>query len=390
MDVMVFETPGTKASFELEPYTATLLKAYEPFISFSDGAWGVLEGQFRAAPVDDLMSILMHDGNGETWPIESFDYVLTVISDRDVFHEGENVKQPLELKTEGDGIYLYVGNGAPVTGENFAGFIDVGLPDWIKSQLDSDLAIIFGQLSDEWKLDLPQRAEIIFAFGGAEEPGLSQTGGAIKNQLSLNVAGDALLEPDASITDFFRWFLTHEAAHLYQIAAGMKDQPREHGWLHEGVANTMAHRIGGRIASNEEAFLGEVYGAAFSDCAAYLAEGDALVEAVNKGRYDAYYACGDFIALITEAELKEGDIFDFWRTFLIRAKTEYDGAISAELYFDHARFNGVSEKTIEEMKALIFRPVARPKIALFNSLESARLSPVLDETGNLISLSLPD
>jgi len=68
------------------------------------------------------------------------------------------------------------------------------------------------------------------------------------NHLALQVSGEALLEPDASIIDVFRWFLTHESAHVYQNAAGMDGVPPADAWMHEGVANFMAHRIGGPLA----------------------------------------------------------------------------------------------------------------------------------------------
>lgn len=390
VDVITFESPGQEAVFEIEPHTTSLSKAYTPFLAFSDGSWGVLEGQFRASMAADRDAVVAFDDNGENWPGPLVDYTFTLTSPRAVFYDGEWIDGAMSLTPEGDGKYAYVGSAAVDGGDNFVGFIDRGLPAWIRDAFSEDVALVFEVLSDEWRVSLPERAEVLFVFDGADTPGLQQTGGAIGHQLALQVGGAALLEPDGSIIDFFRWFLAHESAHLFQHAAGMGEVPSEHAWLHEGAANTMSYRIGARLSQDGAAFLSEVYGAAFADCAGYLESGTPLVDAVKIGAFDAYYACGDLIALVTEAELDDGDIFDFWRSFLAEASATHAGSITAERYFDHAERAGLSGETRTALEALVGEPISDPVETLTRLLDAAGLAPTFDEKGALRSLALPD
>ena len=389
VDAMIFETPGTVARFEIEPRTISLRKAYTPFLSFTDGGWGVLEGQFRISSAASRDAIEAFEGNGETWDGALLDYTLTITSPNRIYHGGAWADGVLTRTPDGDGVYVYVGKAAVESSPNYVGFIDRGLPEWIRSQLDDDLAAIFGQLSDEWGLVLGERVEVLFVFDGADHEGLSQTAGSIGRQLALQVSGDALLDPDTSIVDYFRWFLTHEGAHVFQAEAGMTGVPSAHAWMHEGVANTMAHRIGARLAGDPENFLREVYGRAFDDCAGYLEAGAPLVEAVQTGQFDAYYACGDLIALVTEAWLDEGDIFDFWKRFLAETAAAGDEEISVDRYFRMAGEAGLSERQVQRLRAFVNEPVSEPRDTLRQLLEAASLAPRFDDSGKLVQLTLP-
>jgi hypothetical protein len=367
-DIMLFEHPATDAMFEIEPRTTSLSKAYTPFLAFTDGGWGVLEGQFRVSSATDRAEVESFDGDGESWPGELLDYSLTIESPRRIFDSGD---------------------GGVQSGENYVGFVDSGLPAWIRDQLDGDLAAIFAELSTEWGLTLPEPVEVLFVFDGSEQPGLHQTGGAIGRQLALQVSGDALLEPDASILDYFRWFLAHESAHAYQNAAGMRGVPPAHAWMQEGAANTMSHRIGGRLSENREKFLEQVYGRAFADCTAYLDTGEPLAAAFKSGRFDAYYACGDLIALVTEAGLDGGDIFDLWRAFLAKSNAAGAPEIAPELFFSVARERGLADDTAKQLEALVFEPVSDPSGTLRELLEQSGLEPRFDQKGKLQSLAVP-
>ena len=390
VDAIVFDQPGRDAVFEIQPYTAAPEKAYTPFLAFTDGSWGVLEGQFRMSSAADRAAVEAFEGNGETWGGELLDYSLVIESPRRIFHNGHWSEAALELSPKGDGTYVYVGDADMQREDNFAGFIDSGLPAWIRDQLDSDLEEIFDVLAAEWGLTLPEPVEVLFVFEGAERPGLHQTGGVLgRKQIALQVSGDALLEPDTSIVDFFRWFLTHESVHVFQGAAGMEDIPSAHAWMHEGGANTMAHRIGGRIAGDRDAFLREVYGRAFADCVEYLEAGAPLSDALKTSQFGAYYACGDLVGLVTEAHLDEGDIFDFWKRFLDEASARYEGETSIALYFEVAEEAGLSASQIGQLRALVTEPVSAPRETLTELLESAGLEPRFDEDGRLESMAIP-
>jgi hypothetical protein len=156
-----------------------------------------------------------------------------------------------------------------------------------------------------------------------------------------------------------------------------------------GVANTMSHRIGARLSDDIDAFLSATYGAAFDDCTNYLKLGAPLVEALQTGAFDAYYACGDLIALITEAGVADGDIFDLWAGFLGEAATSHNGAITASRYFKYAERAGLQKDLRDALDALVNEPVANPEETLLTLLKDAGLSPEVGKDGRLTSISLP-
>jgi hypothetical protein len=186
----------------------------------------------------------------------------------------------VRLNPEGDGTYAYVGTKVPVSGESFVGMIDEALPGWIRSTLDDDLKRIFGELTRAWEFALPERATVLFVFKGADTPGLSFTGGAIDNLLSLEIGGADAATDLPEVRDMYLLLLAHEATHLYQSAAGLAFPDGSMAWIHEGSADTMAHRIAALLAADPARLLAERYSEAFANCTDHLA-GDTLEKAID-------------------------------------------------------------------------------------------------------------
>ena len=382
MDVLVFEAPSTEATFQFTPSSEDLRKAYTAFLPFTGGDWAVLTGQFRLKPADSLSALEAHDGSAETWPTEDLELTLTIRSDRPVWLGGQKYLSDAQTVPESDDTYAYIGELEPLSATSFVGFVDPSLPAWIQDGFDAALLEIFDELSAGWGFELPEKSTLFFSFRGLEREGLHLTGGALDGGvLALEVGGNALEAPIPEIATYLEWFFAHEAAHLYQTAGGIEPDDPDHAWIHEGSANTMAHAVAAGRTDDQATFLNEVYGRAFDDCTAYLETGP-LTEAASQGAFDAYYACGDFMALMTDAALPDLTIYDFWNRLKADALATHEGKITATLYFDTLSALGAPEDRINDIKMVDHGTFAEPRAQFLELLQAAGLEIGLDEAGN--------
>jgi hypothetical protein len=387
LDVMTFDRPATRARFRLVPNTDDLPKAYTPFLGFGDGSWGVLTGQFQMSRASGREQMAAFPGTAADWPDEPLRMHLTIQSDQPIWLAGEVHTDVVRLNPEGDGTYAYVGTKVPVSGESFVGMIDEALPGWIRSTLDDDLKRIFGELTRAWEFALPERATVLFVFKGADTPGLSFTGGAIDNLLSLEIGGADAATNLPEVRDMYLLLLAHEATHLYQSAAGLAFPDGSMAWIHEGSADTMAHRIAALLAADPARLLAERYSEAFANCTDHLA-GDTLEKAIDTGSYGAYYACGDLIATMVEASMTRGNIYTFWQALAAQARHRTPPQPSTDDFFRVAESFGVPRPRIARLRRLVSTRLVAPTEELAALLEESGLFPVFEE-GRLISLTLP-
>ena len=352
VDALVFNEPSTSASFHFQPHTEDLRKAYTPFLKYTDGSWGVLTGQFRLFPAESRAQIEAFDQTANQWEGETLSTQLRLVSNNPITVRGERSHRPVTLRPEGDGTYAFMGDLAPVEGESFFGFIDPGLPAWLNDSFDAELTEIFSQLADGWGYDLPQKSTVLFAYKGAEEDGLFFTGGTLEGGLlSLEVGGTALLDPDAEIKSYLQWFFAHEAAHLFQKAGGTDTAGGDDSWIHEGSANTMAHDIAAELAEDPEHFLMDAYARAFEGCAQSLSYGP-LSSADEAGDFDAFYACGDLMALVTDAALPQASLYDFWNELKSSTLAEGGNALTAERYYATMEAMGANAEQMADIQSL--------------------------------------
>ncbi|MFC3302307.1 hypothetical protein [Parvularcula lutaonensis] len=379
-DVLTFERPTSSVTFAIEPFTENLPKAYTPFLDFSGSDWGVLTGQFRLLDAESREAIERSAGAPGQWQGEKLSMDVVISSPRPIYYAGQRYRGEVRMTPVGDGTYAYIGDARPTEGSSFIGFIDPGLPAWIAESFDRDLKMIFRELSDGWGTDLPRKAMILFAFKGYEKEGFSMTGGAFEGLLGLEIEGSALESADEEIRNYLLWFFSHEAAHLYQQNGEVQASDTIDAWMHEGSANTMAYALTSAISSDPDAFLLESYQNAWSTCLETLREGP-LDEASLRGSFPGHYACGDFIALATDAILPRHDLYDFWNALKASAVEENDRRISAELYWETLSKLGGSQERIEDLRLLTTEGMNAPDLFLAGVLERAGLPPQLDVEG---------
>lgn len=386
MEGFAFREPASDAKFRIQPFTGNLPAAYTPFLAFSDGSFGVLSGQFRVKPIASLAEAVDFKRSGEEWPRPVMSSQVSITSARPVSsQEGGSYSEYLPA---GNGTFVYVGSLDPVEGESFRGYIDPGLPAWLTEGFDADLGTIFSMLADGWGQELKEKGKIFMVFRGYENEGLSLTGGAIGDLLSLQMSGSDLVNPIPEIQTYVRWFLAHEAAHIFQRTLGYEavlfSDGGGHAWVHEGSANTFAYRIGADLADDPEAFLTEVYASEYSDCVAHL-ENASLVEARESGNFRAYYACGDLIALATDAMLPKHDLYDFWNALQAASMDAVD-ADRAELYFQVLEELGAPPEGVELLRSFVWQKPDNPTSFVLDAMASVGLPITVDAEGEFAGM----
>ena len=387
MEGFAFAQPAQEASFRITAYSGDLPAAYTPFLSFSEGSYGVLSGQFRVKPISSLADAVSFTGTGESWSASVIASQVSIRSARPVMPSEDGT---FTANLDGrDGTYVFVGDLPPVEGASFRGYVDPGLPAWLTDGFDSDLSVIFARLTEGWNYELPEKSPVFLVFTGYEQEGLHLTGGAIDNLLSLEMGGSDLAEPIPEIQTYVRWFIAHEAAHIFQQARGNPDvaiSGAEHAWVHEGSANTFSYRIGAELSEDPQGFLTEVYAEEYRDCVSHL-ERAPLVAAREMGNFRAYYACGDLIALATDAILPDHDLFDFWNA-LQDATLTVEGLDRARLYFHLLGELGADPDAIERLRAFVFEKPDNPAEFVQNVMEQVGLPITLDAEGEFAGITL--
>lgn len=368
LDTIVFAEGVKEANFALTPYSGNIRAGYTPFIPFSDGGVAVYTGQFELLLADDTAAVEALDGQLSNWTGEQNPIPLTLYSDRTMLIDGVRKAGRVDLFADGGGKYVYLGESNVVEGDNFVGVIDPGLPNWIRDDFDDTLGIIFTELEARYGYGLSDRATVLFAYRGDDVQGFSNKGGALPgNVLALESAGTALRRPSDDLITYFRFFFTHEAAHLFQAAAGKRLGDQDGAWIHEGQANAVAYRLlvdqGLQSRDAYEARLAET----FARCAAEL-EGRTLLETLRTGRIGAY-DCGELIAVASDSALVNHDLFDLWATMV--ASSDNPERYSVDDYFTALQELGANADIIERVRLLTTESINDADKVLRDLLDAA-------------------
>lgn len=384
-DALLFDRPRREARFEVTSRPDLSYDGYSHFIAFSDGAQALFTGQFELLPMETRSDILALEGQMSRFAGVQPTLGVRVVSDRRMVMHGERVEGDATEVSRGSGSFVYIGDGQIEYETSYVGILDNGLPQWIRDSFPGDLDFIFGELEAGWGFALPDRATLFFAFEGHERPGFSNKGGVAGNQLMIQSSGQALREENAYIRAYLLWFFAHEGVHLFQNVAPVALRDNSESWLHEGAANAMANGLLARQGEMTEAYLRNSVGRAHTLCLATLNDG-ALRGAGARNQFEAYYACGEFIALMSAAALPEHDLFDIWNHMQARA-AERDGYYGAELYFETLGELGMAPDAIAQLRRLALEPVEDPRHTLDALLVDFGLDPQFDERDQLVFIN---
>ena len=373
-----------QARLTFTPYSGVMQADYTPFIHFSDGGTAVFAGQFDLFALESDAALEALGGDVFNKTGELFAAPLTLKSTRPILYGGQSYDDTLTLSLDGKVSYAYIGETQITQGQDFAGVIDPGLPDWIAGRFDDDLTLVFDALSERWGFGLADKATILLAFEGYEPDGLSATGGALPgNMIVMQLSGSRLREENPRILSYLQWFFTHEAAHLFQAHSDKRYAHNRHSWINEGGANTMTSMIlvdKGLVADN---YLLETYSKSFTRCTEAL-EGKTLETTINNGP-EGNYDCGDLIGRITDAALPNHDYFEFWNAFLDGTEGNYADTD----YFKTMRDLGADEDVVTQLEALTSATVTDGASKLQSLMDVVGIKSTFID-GTMTMIAFPD
>jgi hypothetical protein len=385
IDAMIFDEPSEGAAFAFDPYTQDIPRDYTPFLPFSDGGLALFTGWFMLMTAESLEAIEALGGSFDSWEGEQLTLATTLEADVPLVAEGKRVASPY-TDASADGTYIYLGDAAPVSGESFVGIIDQGLPAWLQARLDGDLYAVFLAHEAAWGIELQDKATVLLAYRGADDPGFSNKGSVVGNVLAASVSGQAVLRERPEILPYLNWFFAHEAAHLFHTSAGAPQIDSEDAWMHEGAASAMANGIAGALGGGPDYALKE-YATSLERCDATLSGRPGRTIEGGGGDFDVAYHCGALIALLTDAILPEHGIADFWRE-AGRGWEEGADFRTADYVALLSRLGGEPDQ-VQALADLIQRSHPDPKAAILEVMTDAGLDPVLGDDGRLAALSFP-
>lgn len=387
-DTLIFAPGETQASFEITPQPVTINGTYDPFIDFSDGGLAIYLGAFELLPVATTEAIIELDENIDNWSGEQLPLPIHVKSSDTLILNGEYINDgEVELTIRGGAPYVYMGPSRISRGTSYIGVVDNGLPSWILESFDDDLAQLFDFYDGAFGVPLPKLATLLFAFGGADSPGLSNTGGVIEGQIILDVSGSLMVTQEPRIIGYLKWFFAHEAAHLFQKNSeleGYSDQ--SDSWISEGGANAMVDVAFTQMDGIDENVRQSQMGQAYDACVQSI-EGSNMADLIRRND-QSHYDCGQILWWIADASITQADIFRIWNEMVANVKVNGRKTYDRELFFETLEKLGTEKGIITDMQVVLDGPNINPAQTFRKLIEDADLSAVFDDE-SLVSIEYP-
>ncbi|HWQ88065.1 hypothetical protein [Brevundimonas sp.] len=312
-----------RVSLRLTPRDHNLEADYGVLI-FTDGSTAMFTGAFdvfplpsleaaRAAP-EDLNGFVVDKSNARiTWRDAGGPVLL-------------HGKRLGEAVTEDGATYVLFGEAQMKEGERLVTVVDPELPAWVAATIEDFGPRVAEYYTGRMGPGQSDRPTVVASWKGPT-PGLQSMGGSVLPGLivmNFEGIGQVSRSPDSEAAT--RWFIGHESAHFWLGQTVRYERSRD-SWITEGGADLMAIRALKALYPDYDArteLQREV-----DDCVRLAVK--PVREAVSRGEYRAFYACGSVFALTAEGAQRRaagGDWFDFLQP-LIDASRE-DGVLTRE------------------------------------------------------------
>ncbi len=388
-DTLIFAPGETQASYEINPKPITINGTYDPFIDFSDSGLAIYLGAFELLPVATTEAVIELGGDIDKWNGEQLPLPIHVKSSDTLIMNGEYINNgEADLTIQGGAPYVYTGPSRISRGTSYIGIVDSGLPSWILESFDDDLAQLFDFYEGAFGVPLPKLSTLLFAFGGADSPGLSNTGGVLPGgQIILDVSGELMMTPEPRITGYLKWFFAHEAAHLFQNNSRLKGySDQTDSWISEGGANAMVDIAFTRMEGVDENVRQRRMVQAYDACIQAI-QGATMSELIRRND-QSHYDCGQILWWIADASISRTDIFGIWNEMIANAEASGLKAYDRKLFFETLERLGAEEEIITEMGAVLDGPNSTPDKIFRKLMDDVNLSTKF-EGEDLISIQYP-
>ncbi|WP_332639112.1 hypothetical protein [Brevundimonas sp.] len=312
-----------RVSLRLTPRDHNLEADYGVLI-FTDGSTAMFTGAFDVFPLasleaaqaapEDLNGFVMDKSNARiTWRDASGPVLL----------HGQRQDRAV---TEDGTTYVLFGAAQMKEGERLVTVVDPELPAWVAATIEDFGPRVAEYYTGRMGPGQSDRPTVVASWKGPT-PGLQSMGGSVlPGLIVMNFEGIGQVRPSPDSEASTRWFIGHESAHFWLGQTVRYERSRD-SWITEGGADLMAIRALKTLYPDYDArteLQREV-----DDCVRLAVK--PVREAVSRGEYRAFYACGAVFALTAEGVQRRatgGDWFDFLRP-LIDANRE-DGVLTRE------------------------------------------------------------
>ncbi|TRY28789.1 M1 family metallopeptidase [Aliiglaciecola sp. M165] len=343
-------TSFTQASFELTPTYINLPKDYSPFSPFSDGSMLFHSGRFF---------VCANQCNEED---NHFLIKVRASENEKIVANGELWNKEALWVDSNSGQKIYVGALPILESENVYAVIDPGLPDSLKSSLQTQLPKMMAYFADRLS-PLDDKPMLFASHKDRPDNETGHQGGTLPNQIFMHWYGEKSIKNirEGEIL----WFFAHEVAHLYQGEAANIDGNENH-WIHEGAAEYMAFLALNEFGDAAQGFAKRKLKHQISSCIQDT-NNRSVNEWLNDGYYPILYQCGSLIWQVLETEyrqqLSNTDAFEIWKHYQQQASKSEAGIesflkthkanISAETYHVLSRF---PQAKVNEFMAILAQP----------------------------------
>lgn len=388
-DTLIFAPGETQASFEITPQPITINGTYDPFIDFSDGGLAIYLGAFELLPVATTEAVIALGEDIDKWSGEQLPLPIHVKSSDTLIINGEYINNgEVDLTILGGAPYIYTGPGQISRGTSYIGVVDSGLPNWILEGFDDDLAQLFDFYESAFGVPLPELSTLLFAFGGSDSPGLSNTGGVLPNgQIILDVSGELMMTAEPRITGYLKWFFAHEAAHLFQNNSEIKGYANQaDSWIDEGGANAMVDVAFTRMDGVDDNVRQRRMGQAYNACIQAI-QGANMADLIRRND-QSHYDCGQVLWWIADASTSQADIFGIWNEMLANAELSGLETYNQKLFFETLEKLGAKKEIITDMQAVLDGPNTNPDQIFRKLMKDAELI-VRFKDDTLVSIQYP-
>ncbi|MCJ8190913.1 hypothetical protein [Sphingomicrobium aestuariivivum] len=328
------------------PYERMLEADYQPAVPLGE-ATALFSDHFTLRPAASVAAV---QSLGADWTMLP-DYAggHPLVRFREGFHHGSD-EGPFALEAP-----AYVVHGeVPSTGNRaIAMRVHPGVPDWLTTQLETEIPAILGYYADRLGPHDNGRPDLFVTWAGPTQGTVSLGGSVIDSQIVMRLEGEGLAVPSTIAGRQARQFIAHEAAHFWLGNLVDYGRPGD-AWTSEGGADLLALRATQAVDAAEGAALeARTLRSSWRECLR-LGAGGPLASAPERGAGQAFYGCGFLFGLVAEKAARDagGDFFSFWSGLIDRHGG--DGTVSAEEWLRHYVDIGGNQLAAARMRGLAF------------------------------------
>jgi|GEM_PF-2291122 len=228
---------------------------------------------------------------------------------------------------------FYVGPKSFVRGESLKIIAGPEVPNWLLTQLETEVNEAIGTLEVGLKQELDENPTIISTAASGHKTRTFR-GSVLGRTIAFYLRGYDLSEIDEKLVQRLSNTTIHETVHLWNGVMFRFNDIVQQPWIHEGSADYIA----ARLSMTDEEFRAAAQ-KAFNNCRIALGEEPLLTsQTAKRGRTP--YNCGFFIHLISErASLSagNGNVLDIWAevfTVANERRNTYDSQVFQSVIYD--------------------------------------------------------